>query len=110
MLLFLCYVCPPFAVLLMGRPFSAFVNLIMTAFGWVPGVRHALVMYADHKGTKAVKQVVGAINHPKWTQEKSGRPVPGVAMKRGKWKEEPVIVNSPHVGMNGTQFRRKNAN
>lgn len=108
MLLFLCYVCPPFAVLLMGRPFSAFVNLIMTAFGWVPGVRHALVMYADYKGTKAVKQVVGAINHPAWThpdkKQSEGR-------VRGKREKIPVyVIDNPHVGMNGTQFRRKNAN
>lgn len=103
MLLFLCYVCPPFAVLLMGRPFSAFMNLIMTAFGWVPGIRHALVCYADHKGTKAVKQVVGAINNPAWTQKSR--------QQRARRQQIPVeVINSPHTGMNGTQFRRKNAN
>jgi len=103
MLLFLCYVCPPFAVLLMGRPFSAFMNLIMTAFGWVPGIRHALVCYADHKGTKSVKQLTKAIDHPAWTKERSQAP----ARTKRSQKVEPVYIDNPHVGMNGTQFRRK---
>lgn len=100
MILFLCYVFPPLAVLFMGRPFSAVLNLFMTSFGWVPGVRHALVCYADKRGTKAVKQLTNAINHPEWAQ------APKPARTRSP-KVEPVYVNSPTVGMNGTQFRRK---
>lgn len=108
MLLFLCYVFPPLAVLFMGRPFSAVLNMVLTMFGWAPGVKHALVCYADRKGTKSVKQLTKAINHPEWTkpdeEQSEGR-------MRRKGQKGPLVVHyidSPYVGMNGTQFRRKN--
>jgi len=100
MLLFLCYVFPPLAVLLMGRPFSAFGNFFLTSFGWMPGVRHALVCYADHKGTKSVKKIVGAINNPEYTK-RSPRSTARVQVV------ERVVYDNPHVGKNGTFFRRK---
>lgn len=52
-MIFLCYLFPPLAVLLMGRPFSAVLNLGLTAFMfWVPGIRHALYCYADYKAER----------------------------------------------------------
>jgi len=105
MLLFLCYVFPPLAVLLMGRPFSAFGNFFLTSFGWVPGVRHALVCYADYKGTKSVKQITGAINNPTWTR---AQPAQSEGRARKREVVEVVVYDNPHVGKNGTYFRSKN--
>jgi uncharacterized membrane protein YqaE (UPF0057 family) len=103
MILFLCYVFPPLAVLLMGRPFSAVGNFFLTSFGWVPGVRHALVCYADYKGTKSVKQLTRAINNPEYTKQ------PRASSPRLKQEREVVVVyDNPHVGKNGTYFRAKN--
>lgn len=103
MILFLCYVCPPLAVLLMGRPFSAVMNCFFTMFLWVPGVGHALVCYADYKGGKHVKTITRAINNPEYVR-KSRASSPRI-------KKEVVSVapvyDSPHVGKNGTRFRAK---
>ena len=103
MILFLCYVFPPAAVLFMKRPFSAVLNLILTSFGWVPGIRHALVLYADYKVNNVTKQVTRAIHRPEWTQ-----PGQAPAPRAKRERVAPVYVDSPHVGMNGTKFRAKN--
>lgn len=105
MILFLCYVFPPLAVLLMGRPFSAIGNMFACLFFWVPGVKHALVCYADYKVDTSVKKVTKAINNPTWTradkEQSEGR-------VRGKRERIAVIqYEGADVGMNGTQFRRK---
>jgi len=103
MILFLCYVCPPLAVLLMGRPFSSVLNMFLTMFFWFPGIGHALVCYADYKGTKSVKQLTRAINNPEYTkQPRASSPRAQRAVK------EVVVYDNPHVGKNGTYFRTKN--
>lgn len=102
MILFLCYVCPPLAVLCMGRPFSACMNCIFTAFLWVPGIGHALVCYADYKGTVSVKQLTKAINNPQHARVQREP-----ATRRRKEVVEVVVYDNPHVGRNGTYFRRK---
>jgi uncharacterized membrane protein YqaE (UPF0057 family) len=105
MLLFLCYVCPPLAVLLMGRPFSAVGNFVCTMFFWVPGIKHALVCYADYKGTKSVKQITGAINNPAWARAAQ---TGGNRRRSSREAEEAVVYDNPHVGKGGTYFRPKN--
>lgn len=100
MILFLCYVCPPLAVVCMGRPFSAVMNCFFTMFLWVPGVGHALVCYADYKGTVSVKQLTKAINNPQHARVQP-------AVRRQREVVERVVYDNPHVGRNGTYFRRK---
>lgn len=102
-MLLACYLCPPLAVLFMGRPFSAIYNFFLTSLFWVPGVNHALVVYADYKSTKSVKQITGAINNPAWTQQQRA-PRGGQRVQR----EVVVVYDNPHVGKNGTYFRPKN--
>lgn len=103
MILFLCYVCPPLAVLCMGRPFSSVLNMFFTMFFWIPGVSHALVCYADYKSDTMVR----AVHRPRWTrgmeqEAQSSKP-------RGKRQVETVVVyDNPHVGSKGTYFRSKN--
>lgn len=106
MILFLCYVCPPLAVLAMGRPFSCVLNMFFTAFFWVPGVSHALVCYADYK----TNDMTRAIHRPKWTKALDEQSEGRVRRKGQSEKihvETVVIYDNPHVGKNGTHFRRK---
>jgi uncharacterized membrane protein YqaE (UPF0057 family) len=49
MIFFLCVLLPPVAVLLTGRMGSFFLSLILTLFGWVPGVIHAFIVVNDYK-------------------------------------------------------------
>jgi uncharacterized membrane protein YqaE (UPF0057 family) len=104
MILFLCYVFPPLAVLLMGRPFSAIGNMFATLFGWMPGVRHALVCYADYKVDKGIGKITGAINRPKYITEGSQRQKPARSRVKQVYTE---TYDAPNIGRNGTQFRRK---
>jgi uncharacterized membrane protein YqaE (UPF0057 family) len=107
MILFFCYVCPPLAVLLMGRPFSAMLNFVLWVFGWVPGVKHALVHYGDRKVNKVTKEVTRAIHRPEWTRPNNEQSE-GRARRKGSPKPAVVYVDNPQVGMNGTKFRTKN--
>jgi uncharacterized membrane protein YqaE (UPF0057 family) len=103
MLLFLCYVFPPLAVLFMGRPFSAILNFFLCAFFYVPGITHALTCYADYK----VNGIKRAIDNPKWTRANNEQSL-GRVRRRGQ--QEVVVVtvyDNPHVGKNGTYFRSK---
>jgi uncharacterized membrane protein YqaE (UPF0057 family) len=103
MILFLCYFCPPLAVLCMGRPFSAVMNCFFTMLLWAPGVGHALVHYADYRGGKHVKTLTRAINNPAHTRQ------PRASSPRIKKEVVAVapVYDSPHVGKNGTRFRAK---
>lgn len=107
MILFLCYVCPPLAVLCMGRPFSMVLNCFLTMFLWLPGVGHALVCYADYKGTHSVRQLTKAVNLPQWTQGDREQSEGRVRRKGQKEVITVVVYDNPHVGKNGTFFRRK---
>lgn len=107
MILFLCYVFPPLAVLFMGRPFSAVLNFFLCAFFYVPGITHALACYADYKAN-GIKR---AIDNPKWTrafQEQAEGRVRRKGQRGPVHVETVVIYDNPHVGKNGTYFRPKN--
>ncbi|WP_096435313.1 YqaE/Pmp3 family membrane protein [Alteribacter populi] len=47
---------PPLAVLLVGRPFQAILNLILTLILWLPGAIHACFIVADHKQEKRMRK------------------------------------------------------
>lgn len=68
MRLLFCYLCPPFAVLMCGRPFSAILNCLFTCWFWIPGVKHALIVYADWKHETAHEELVAATHAPKWSK------------------------------------------
>lgn len=105
MILFLCYVFPPAAVFFMGRPFSACLNFFLTSCLWVPGVKHALACYADYKVDNVTRKVTGAIHNPAYTRAHTGQ---SEGRARGKREVEVVVIyDNPHVGKNGTYFRRK---
>lgn len=98
MLLTLCYISPPMAVLFMGRPFAAIMNMMMIFGGWNNMVKHALVCYADKRGTQYVGKVTDSINNPAWTRQLG---------QGGQSDPEPRLIDDPCVGSNGTVFKRK---
>ena len=52
MLYLLAILVPPLAVLLIGRPVQAVLNLVLTCLGGVPGMIHALFLVNEHKADK----------------------------------------------------------
>jgi uncharacterized membrane protein YqaE (UPF0057 family) len=57
MLFFLCVLLPPLAVLLTGRIGSFFLSLILTLFGWIPGVIHAFFVVSDYKNEQRLRKI-----------------------------------------------------
>jgi len=57
MLFFLCVLLPPLAVLLTGRIGSFFLSLVLTLFGWLPGVIHAFFVVSDYKNEQRLRQI-----------------------------------------------------
>jgi len=107
-MLFLCYTCPPLAVLMMGRPFSSVLNMFLCCMFYVPGVKHALAVYADYKVNKVAGRLEGAIHNPGWTRPAQAQSQ-GRVSRRGQAQPEVVVIyDNPHVGKNGTYFRPKN--
>jgi uncharacterized membrane protein YqaE (UPF0057 family) len=103
-MLLLCYLFPPLAVLLMGKPFSATFNLMLTAFlFWIPGVKHALICYASWKAEQQFGRVVDAVNHPTYIKA-GGRQE---AVVHNHYHPVADHSNNPYVGKNGTVFGRK---
>ena len=43
---------PPVAVLFSGKPFQAFLNLLLCLLGYIPGVIHDILVVNDHKANK----------------------------------------------------------
>ena len=57
MLFFLCVLLPPVAVLLTGRIGSFFLSLVLTLFGWLPGVIHAFFVVSDYKNEQRLQKI-----------------------------------------------------
>jgi uncharacterized membrane protein YqaE (UPF0057 family) len=58
MMYLLAVVLPPVAVLFSGKPIQALLNLILTAFFWLPGAIHAILVVKDKKDDKRMKRQV----------------------------------------------------
>ncbi|MCM2678028.1 YqaE/Pmp3 family membrane protein [Alkalicoccobacillus plakortidis] len=56
MLYLLAILLPPVAVLLVGKPFQAVLNFILTLCFWVPGAIHACLVVADKKADQRAKK------------------------------------------------------
>jgi uncharacterized membrane protein YqaE (UPF0057 family) len=103
MILLLCYLCPPMAVMLMGKPFSACLNVILTGlFFWIPGIKHALVCYADYKAEQQFGRVVDAVNNPAWVQAGGARQQTQEVHNHYHGVAEQS--DNPYVGRNGTVY------
>jgi uncharacterized membrane protein YqaE (UPF0057 family) len=64
MLYLLCLIFPPLAVLLVGKPIQALINLVLCLFFWIPGVIHAVLVVnekkADRRAEKQAKMIANA--------------------------------------------------
>ncbi|MBD1380851.1 YqaE/Pmp3 family membrane protein [Metabacillus arenae] len=56
MMYLLAVVFPPLAVLLVGKPFQAILNFILTLIFWFPGAIHAILVVKDKKDDKRMKR------------------------------------------------------
>ena len=65
MLYLVAILMPPLAVLLCGKPFQAIINLVLTAFFWVPGVIHAVFVVHNHYADERTDRVIRAMRQPK---------------------------------------------
>jgi uncharacterized membrane protein YqaE (UPF0057 family) len=61
MLYLICFLLPPLAVLLCGRPFLAILNVLLTLFFWVPGVLHALFVVNSYHADRRNKELIQAL-------------------------------------------------
>ncbi|KGX92854.1 Proteolipid membrane potential modulator [Pontibacillus halophilus JSM 076056 = DSM 19796] len=52
MLYLLAILLPPVAVLFVGKPFQAFLNLLLTMAFWIPGAIHAAFLVKEQKDDK----------------------------------------------------------
>ncbi|WP_226037619.1 YqaE/Pmp3 family membrane protein [Aquibacillus saliphilus] len=58
MMYLLAILLPPVAVLMVGKPFQALLNLGLCILLWIPGVIHACLVVADSKADKRMKKQV----------------------------------------------------
>lgn len=61
MLYLLAILLPPLAVLLTGKPVQALLNLVLTAFLWVPGVVHAILVVNGHHADRRNRALIEAL-------------------------------------------------
>ena len=61
MLYLLALLFPPVAVLLVGKPFQAILNLILTLLFYVPGAVHACLVVHEHYNDKRTKRIIAAM-------------------------------------------------
>lgn len=58
MIYILCIFLPPVAVLLVGKPIQALINLVLTLCFWVPGVVHAILVVNGAKADKRTDRLI----------------------------------------------------
>ena len=65
MLYFLAILLPPVAVLMVGKPIQALLNLVLTVLGWLPGVIHAIFVINSHKADQRNEALIKAMGKNK---------------------------------------------
>lgn len=102
MRLFLCFIFPPFAVMLHGKPFSAIFNMLLCMFFWVPGVIHALAVNSQAHESRQTKKIVRAIEGK--GKKKPRKPCP---VHDRPMVTRSVATNDKFIGEGGTKFKRR---
>jgi uncharacterized membrane protein YqaE (UPF0057 family) len=57
---FLCFLCPPIAILTTGKIGSFILNIILTLFLWIPGIIHAILVVSKYYDDRRHRQLVWA--------------------------------------------------
>lgn len=99
----LAIICPPLAVLLCGKPFSAVLNAFLCCLFWVPGMAHALMVVDDRFQDKRTRRIAAPLEDMARAMERRQ-----VRMSRAKKPEPRELVRDPRVGANGTVYRQRN--
>ena len=55
---FLCFLCPPLAILTTGKMGALILNIILTIFFWVPGIIHAILVTNDYYAERRHRKMV----------------------------------------------------
>ena len=63
MLYLLAIICPPLAVLLVGRPFQALLNVGLWALFVVPGIIHAVLVVNEKKADRRMAKQAKLISN-----------------------------------------------
>ena len=63
MLYLLCLLLLPLAVLLTGRIGAFMISLLLTLFGWLPGVIHAFFVVNDWKQEKRIRHLEAGLRY-----------------------------------------------
>lgn len=69
---FLAIFFPPIAVILCGKPVQFFLNIILTVFGVIPGIIHAILVVNEHKADKRNRRLEKAIRDNGMSSVRSG--------------------------------------
>jgi uncharacterized membrane protein YqaE (UPF0057 family) len=51
---------PPLAVLLVGKPIQALINVVLCLFLWLPGIIHAVIVVNNHNADKRQRELIAA--------------------------------------------------
>jgi uncharacterized membrane protein YqaE (UPF0057 family) len=102
-----CIICPPFAILLCGKPISAMFNMFLCLFFWIPGVVHAFAVVDQHHTSKQTKQIVRAIKGKKKKAKKPCLVHNQARMERLHGTTTTEAYDDKYVGEGGTKFKRK---
>jgi uncharacterized membrane protein YqaE (UPF0057 family) len=65
MLYLLAILLPPVAVLMVGKPGQALLNLVFCLFFWIPGIIHALLVVNAAMADRRNQAVIDAIKEQK---------------------------------------------
>jgi uncharacterized membrane protein YqaE (UPF0057 family) len=55
---FLCFLCPPLAILTTGKIGALILNIFLTLFFWVPGIIHAVLVTSKYYDDKRHRQLM----------------------------------------------------
>lgn len=120
-MLTLCYLCPPLAILLTGRPFLAVlsvfalnplavvVTILLLALGCPPAPAFLLLAVWGPYKARAKNIALEAVNNKYQDRrfDKLGRKVDRQTKELPAKTEKSAPVNDPYTGMGGTKFRRR---
>lgn len=119
---FLCFVCPPLAVLSTGRIIGTFVSGALTLFYWVPGVIHALLCVRDFNQQHQTKKIIRVMREPTYLVDAYEGDLPRKVRKSLPRRRQPQLPRfqeddfydpridhdqDPAVGMGGTRHKRR---
>jgi len=58
MLYLVAIILPPVAVLMVGKPVQALLNIFLTLLFWIPGMIHALLVVGNHYADQRTNRII----------------------------------------------------